>query len=138
MKKKYFLLMLVSLLVLNVFGQEKQTQLSFYNGDRLSLSLFTASKFYPEIQIESNHLEFQDARYAILLRNDIPVKELSLSWGLGYSYSDLFESYCVLPVELEKTNIFNENISLSIGLELASDLNEELRLKPLIGLSINF
>lgn len=138
MKKKYLLLAIGAILSLSALCQEKQTRVSFYNGDRISLSLFTTNKFYPEVQIESNHLEIQDARYALLIRNDIPVKELALSWGIGYSYSDLYESYCVLPIELRKTNVFSEHVSLSIGIELASDLIEETRIKPLIGVSINF
>jgi hypothetical protein len=138
MKKQYLTLVLGTFLSLVTLGQNKQTKVSFHNGDRLSLSLFTTSKFYPEVQLESNHLEIQDARYAFLIRNDIPVKELTLSWGIGYSYSDLNESYCVLPIELQKANVFTEHVSLSIGLELASDLNEETRVKPLIGVSISF
>tara|TARA_R110002050_G_scaffold298733_1_gene462591 strand:+ start:6448 stop:6864 length:417 start_codon:yes stop_codon:yes gene_type:complete len=138
MKKKYLMLAIGAILSFSAQCQETQAKVSFHNGDRLSLSLFTTSKFYPEVQIESNHLEIQDARYAFLIRNDVPVKELSLSWGIGYSYSDLYESYCVLPIELQKANVFSEHVTLSIGLEIASDLIEETRIKPLIGVSINF
>ena len=40
MKKKYLLLMMCITLSLAAFCQEGKTRVSFYNGDRLSLSLF--------------------------------------------------------------------------------------------------
>ncbi|WP_423127360.1 hypothetical protein [Gaoshiqia sp. Z1-71] len=138
MKRQYLLLMICTSLSLSVFSQEKQTNVSFYNGDRFSISLFTTCKFYPEFQVESTNLEVQDARYAFLIRNDIPVKELFLSWGLGASYSDIDDTYLVVPVELKKANILKENLSLSVGLEVSSNFNANTRIKPLIGLSISF
>jgi hypothetical protein len=138
MNKKYLLLMMCVALSLGAFCQEGKTRASFYNGDRFSLSLFSTSKFYPEIRIESDRLKVEDAEYAFLIRNDIPVKELFLSWGLGASYSDIDDTYLVVPVELRKANILKENLSLSIGLEVSSNFNASTRIKPLIGISISF
>lgn len=138
MSKKYLLLMMCIFLSLVAFCQDGKTKVSFYNGNRFSLSLFSTSKFYPEVQVESDNLKIQDAKYAFLVRNDIHVKELFLSWGVGASYSDIDDTYLVVPVELRKANILKENLSLSIGLEVSSNFDSSTRIKPLIGISINF
>ena len=138
MKNKCLLLIIGMVLSLGVFSQETKSELSFYNGNRLAFGLFTSEKFYPEIQIESDNLEVQDARYSLLIRNNIPAKEFEFSWGLGYSYSDINDSYAVLPIGVKKTNLLNQHISLNVGLELASDFSEIVRIKPLIGIGISF
>jgi len=73
-----------------------------------------------------------------LLRNDIPVKKIFFSWGLGCSYSDSDDKYLVVPIEFKKNNILNEDISLSVGFEVSSNFDASTRIKPLIGISITF
>ncbi|TKG90139.1 hypothetical protein EYV94_24360 [Puteibacter caeruleilacunae] len=124
--------------VANGYGQEKNSRISFFNGNKLALSVMTESKFYPELQIEETDLELKDGRFTFALKNEIEVKDYFLEWGLGFSYSDEEDNYAVLPVNLRIPDLLSKKISLSIGAELGSDFGEMVKLTPLIGVSVDF
>ncbi|MFA9372379.1 MAG: hypothetical protein ACERIH_11780 [Labilibaculum antarcticum] len=140
MKKTLFLLLILGFGV-TAFSQTTNWRASYYSKNELGVAAFTSSKFYPEIRLQSNDDYYSVSEYSLFLRNDIPFREdlnMNLSWGIGASMSDREFAYFRLPVYLCKNNIISENITLLLGVELKTDLEDDTKLLPKIGFSINF
>lgn len=123
------------------FSQTINWRASYYSANELGIAAFTSSKFYPEIRVQANDDYYSVSEYSLLLRNDVSFREdlnMNLSWGIGASIFDGEFGYFRLPVYLCKNNIISENITLLLGVELKTDLEDDTKLLPKVGFSINF
>ncbi len=139
--KKNLLILLFATIALNSIAQEKKMAASYYNSNEFGIALFTDNGFYPEIRIEASNEQLKDASYSAFLRNDFNINKsmgIDLSWGIGFSYSDLDEEHMRLPVYITKKGIISDNLKLMIGLEFKTEFADEFKLLPKIGLGINF
>ncbi|PKQ63466.1 hypothetical protein BZG02_08800 [Labilibaculum filiforme] len=139
--KKALLLLLVLGFTMSAFSQTTKWRASYYNTNEFGFATFTDSKFYPEIRVKANDDYYSVSEYSLLLRNDFSFKEgsdINLSWGIGASIFDGEFGYFRLPLYLCKNNIISENITLLLGVELKTDLEDDTKLLPKIGISINF
>jgi hypothetical protein len=139
--KKVLLILLVFGFAQAGFSQTTKWRASYYNTNEIGVAAFTSSKFYPEIRIQANDDYYSVSEFSLLLRNDYSFKEgsdINLSWGIGASIFDGEFGYFRLPVYLCKNNIISENITLMLGLELKTDLEDDTKLLPKVGFSINF
>lgn len=139
--KRKLLLLAFAFIAITSIAQEKEIAASYYNSNEFGLALFSNKNFYPEFRIAASNEQIKDAVYSVFLRNDFNIDKsigIDLSWGVGFSYSDLEQEYMRLPVYITKKGILSDNLKLMLGLEFKTEFADEFKFLPKIGVSINF
>lgn len=139
--KRTLLLLVIVFVALTTTAQEKKITASYYNSNEFGLALFSNKGIYPELRIEADNEQIKDATYSFFLRKECILDEsigVDLSYGVGFSYSDLDEEYMRLPVYITKKKVFSDNLKIMVGLEFKTEFADEFKLLPKIGVGINF
>lgn len=139
--KKNFLILVFAFIAIASTAQEKKITASYYDSNEFGLALFNKKKIYPEFRVEAKSEQLKDASYSFFLRNEFNLDkslDIDLSWGLGFSYSSEEDEYMRLPVYITKKKVFCDNLKLMVGIEFKTELADEFKLLPKIGVGINF